>query len=142
MSTKLSNLSFNPNPIFYYDSFVYHLTRKEYMKDIVTQGLKPLCGENSKSIGDTRKAIYFFDCLQYLYDWCDALYSIENYNQLELLRFNLKRRKWYRGYSGWGEGYLERKVLPERIDYAIVSKASPEEIKLKWKKLDTYPLIS
>lgn len=128
-----TNLSINQGFIIYWDYFVYHLTRKEYMEKIVTQGLKPMCGENSKSIGDTKKAIYFFDNLRFLEDWVDALYGIENANNLELLRFNLKRRKWKPLDVEFGEGYIERKIPSEKIEYADLLDS-----KLKWKSLQLY----
>lgn len=61
------------------------------MKDIVIHGLKLLCGENSQCVGDTRKAIYFFDKLWFFYDWVDALYFKEDADQLELLKFKEKK---------------------------------------------------
>jgi len=103
------------------------------MPNIIVQGLKPLCGENSKSVGDTRKAIYFFDNLRFLYDWVDVLYTIENSADLELLRFNLKRRKWKPLDVEFGEGYVERKIPPEKIEYAVLL-----ESRLKWKNLQSY----
>lgn len=126
-----ANLSINRDFIFYYNHYAYHLTKKEYMLDIVIQGLKPLCGENSKCVGDTRKAIYFFDKLRFLYDWVDALYSREDADQLELLRFNLKRRKYH--FLSQCEGYVERKIPPEKIEYAVLSDS-----RLKWKSLQLY----
>lgn len=134
MATEVSNLSINPNSILYCDHFAYHLTKKEKMSDIIIQGLKPLCGENSKSVGDTRKAIYFFDKLQFLYDWVDVLYSREDSNQLELLRFNLKRRKYH--FLNLYEGYVERKIPPVKIEYAVLSDS-----RLKWKSLQLYELV-
>ncbi|MDE5587275.1 MAG: hypothetical protein K2I72_02765, partial [Bacilli bacterium] len=68
-------------------------------------------------------------------------YSIEDSDQLELLRFNLKIKKWYRLCQELGEGYVKRRIPPKEIEYAVVSKANPKEIKLKWKQLENYPLI-
>ena len=51
--------------------------------------------------------------------WAEALYEEYELETLKLLRFNLKRRKWYIDNSNdlaFGM-YLPYKVLPEKISY-------------------------
>ena len=53
------------------DHYVYHLTKQEYMKKIIVEGLRPKCGERSQSVGDIRKAVYFFDSLSRTEKWME-----------------------------------------------------------------------
>mgnify|MGYP003305981478 CR=1 FL=1 len=57
------------------DHYAFHLTNKKAIGSISKQGLKPLCGKRSKSVGDDTKGIYFFDCLGSVTDWIEALYE-------------------------------------------------------------------
>ena len=97
------------------DHHVFHITNMEAMGNICKQGLKPQCGERSKSIGDETKGIFFFDYLGSACDWIDVLYKNKNIYELELLRFNLKNRKWIKHNND--EFYLLNKVFPEAIEY-------------------------
>ena len=102
--------------IWYKDHYVYHITNKDSLDKIRTVGLKPLCGDRSKSVGDIRKAIYFFDSIYSIDNWIEELYKNKDKNTLELLRFNLKRRKWYSQNKEIGDFYLLNPISPERIE--------------------------
>ena len=108
---------FNKEFIWYKDHYVYHITNKKNMENIITNGLKPMLGERSISIGDTIKGIYFTDNLYVIDEWMDKLY--DNKDSLEVLRFNLKRLKWYI-HNGGEDFYLTNKVLPEKLDYLTI----------------------
>lgn len=97
------------------DHYAFHITNTDEMVSICKQGLKPLTGERSKSVDDDTKGIYFFDCLASASDWVDALYEKKDIYELELLKFNLKNRKWIKKNDD--EFYLLYKILPERIEY-------------------------
>lgn len=107
---------FSKEFIWYDDHFVYHITEKSNLDEIRKVGLKPFCGERSKSVDETRNAIYFFDNLFSTENWIDELYKNKDKTSLELLRFNLKRRKWYIQNQMIGDFYLLRPVLPEKIE--------------------------
>lgn len=135
------------------DHHVFHITNMEAMENICKYGLKPLCGERSKSVGDDIKGIFFFDSIRSVSDWIDALYKNRDICELELLRFNLKHRKWIKKNNS--EFYLPNKVLPERIEYLRLYDtekniylplnfvgASNEKSVLIWNSLDDYkPLV-
>ena len=93
----------------------FHITNTEAMMRICMNGLIPMCGERSRSVGDDTKGIFFFDCLGSVSNWIDLLYRDRDIYELELLRFNLKGRKWFIHNSD--EFYLTNKVLPNRIEY-------------------------
>ena len=78
--------------IWYKDHFVYHITSKDNIKSIKEKGLVPNLGERSKLLGDNEKAIYFFDSFTNMLDWMNVLYKDENKDNLEVLKFNIKRR--------------------------------------------------
>ena len=133
------------------DHYAFHLTNKKAIDDISRQGLKPLCGERSKSVGDDTKGIYFFDCLGSVTNWIEALYENKNIEELELLRFNLKNRKWL--MNNCNEFYLLNKVSPEKIEYLRIYDPEKEiylplnnldyyyldkKLLLKWNSLDNY----
>lgn len=40
---------------------VYHITDKENINSILTEGLLPMCGENSRLVSDYSHAIYLCD---------------------------------------------------------------------------------
>ena len=132
------------------DHYAYHLTNIESMNKICIQGLKPLNGERSKSINDDTNGIYFFDYLGSVYNWIEMLYKNKNIYELELLRFNLKNRKWI--LKNENEFYLTNKVKPEKIEYLRILdkekniylplKFLDENKELIWYELDNYkPLI-
>ncbi len=133
--------------IWYQDHYVYHLTEKETMPKIMIEGLKPKCGERSRSVGDIRKAVYFFDSFSRAEEWMEYLYAKRDKSGLELLRFNLKRRKWKIQSSEVEDFYLLRPVLPQRIEYAILYNEEGEmvsldhdlsKVKVLWKPLNKY----
>lgn len=115
---------FDKEFIWYEDHYVYHITETENLENIIKKGLIPLCGERSESVGDTRKAIYFFDYIYSAEDWAYRLYA-NQYSELELLKFNLKRRKWYSLSNEIGDFYVTRPVLPEHIE--ILNRRDEEE---------------
>ena len=132
------------------DHYAYHLTNIESMNNICIKGLKPVNGERSKSKNDEINGIYFFDYLGSVNDWIDLLYKDKNIYELELLRFNLKNRKWI--LKNENEFYLTNKVKPEKIEYLrILDKEKniylplnflDDNKELIWYKLDDYkPLI-
>jgi hypothetical protein len=137
------------------DQYGYHITSVESMKGICTKGLIPSLGERSKSVGETEKGIFFIYNLYEMHEWINTLYKERNIQELELLRFNLKNRKWHMrvGYSinDLQEFYLVNKVLPERIQYARVFNSNNEEltldtndknINITWNNLKDYkPLV-
>lgn len=98
------------------DHYAYHITRTNNLLTIKNNGLIPKCGERSLINNDSRKAIYFFDSLYSIDDWIEALYNNKNIESLELLRFNLKNRKWHSQNSDIGDFYLCNPVLPKRIE--------------------------
>lgn len=135
------------------DHYAFHITNIEAMENICIYGLKPLCGKRSISVGDDIKGIFFFDDLYSVLEWIDALYKNKNIYELELLRFNLKNRKWIK-YDA-DEFYLPNKVLRERIEYLRIYNIERniylplnyvhelnEKNVLIWNSLDSYkPLI-
>ena len=74
-----------------------------------------MCGKRSQSVCDDTKGVFFFDYLGSVSHWIDVLYENKNIYELELLRFNLKNRKWIKQNDN--EFYLPNKVLSERIEY-------------------------
>lgn len=126
------------------DHYAYHVTDKKNLASIAMHGLLPKCGDRSKSIGDTRKAIYFFDCLESVYDWAEWLYEDKNIEDLALLRFNLKRRKWHIQNIHEGDFYLDNKVDKEAIELLYVYDENHvlvplnmylNRYNLEWKKI-------
>lgn len=129
--------------IWYEDHYAYHITEKSNIDMIREKGLIPLCGERSLSVGDKISAIYFFDYLYSASDWAYWLYN-DYKEELELLRFNLKRRKWYSKDQYIGDFYLTKPILPDNID--ILKRIDEDgntftlddityEKKLIWKQL-------
>ena len=89
---------------------------------ICENGLLPLRGERSRSVGDDSVGIHFDDSLTTIIeDWMDMLYQDRDRNTLEVLRFNLKGLKWSTCYMGDyyvpGDWYLVERLLPEYIEY-------------------------
>ena len=97
------------------DHYAFHLTNDNSMKKICVEGLKPLCGERSQSVNDNFNGIFFFDNIESVSRWIDVLYENKDIYELELLRFNLKNRKWIKKNDD--EFYLIHKVLPKKIEY-------------------------
>lgn len=129
------------------DHYVYHLTRQECMEKIIVEGLRPICGERSKSVGDIRRAVYFFDSLSRTEEWMECLYTEKDIKGLELLRFNLKRRKWKIQCSEVEDFYLLRPVLPQGIEYATLYNEEGQivnldsdlaKVKVLWNPLSKY----
>ncbi len=131
------------------DHFVYHLTKKEYMKGIIEKGLIPQVGDRSESIGDDIKGIFFFDWMECYDFWVTALYSDICKNELELLRFNLKNRKWFSRNEGIREFYTPNIVLPNEIEYlelynindgftASLMFLDDEGYEKRWKNIISY----
>ncbi len=99
------------------DHFAYHITKKENMESIIEKGLIPQIGDRSKSVGDDIKAVYFIDDLSRLDEWIEALYKDEELKDLEILKFNLKNRKWYIKFLDDGEFYTPNIILPNKIEF-------------------------
>ncbi len=99
------------------DCYAYHITHKNKMGEIVSKGLIPQIGERSQSINDNNKAIYFSCSLYSIDEWIDCLYGNKDIDNLELLRFNLKNRKWFIQDPTIGDFYVKRAINPERISY-------------------------
>ena len=97
------------------DHHAFHITDTKSMNNICIKGLIPMCGERSKLVDDEIQAIYFFDNINSVSDWIDILYKNNDIYELELLRFNLKNRKWIKQNDD--EFYLPNKILPEKIEY-------------------------
>lgn len=97
------------------DHYAFHITNTDAIEDIRKEGLKPLCGKRSQSVCDDTKGVFFFDYLGSVSHWIDVLYENKNIYELELLRFNLKNRKWIKQNDN--EFYLPNIVLSERIEY-------------------------
>lgn len=133
------------------DFYAYHVTNIDNIDSICKEGLKPLCGDRSKLVYDNTKGIYFFINLYNAPAWIDALYKNKDKYELELLRFNLKNRKWF--ISGDDEYYLIHKVKPEKIEYLRIfnnneylpldfDKIIDEElIKIEWNNLNDYKVL-
>lgn len=136
------------------DHYAFHITNVDAMVNICKLGLKPLCGERSMSVGDTTKGIFFFDYLFSASDWIERLYEKKDIYELELLKFNLKNRKWIKRNND--EFYLPNKVFPEKIDYLriydikegiylplnFIDKVDEKRIVIVWNSLENYrPLV-
>lgn len=96
---------------------MYHITKKENMESIIEKGLIPQIGDRSKSVGDDIKAVYFIDDLNKLDEWIEALYKDKELKDLEILKFNLKNRKWYIKFLDDGEFYTPNIILPNKIEF-------------------------
>lgn len=128
--------------------FGYHITEEKNMLSIKEQGLKPLCGPRSESVGDIRKAIYFFrpESSYSLYDWIEFLYHSKDMEHLKLLRFSLMRRKLYEQCAEIGDFFVLKPILPEKIEYMRIfdsngSLLSIDSERTKIKKIEWKPII-
>ena len=98
------------------DHFVYHITEKNNIENIIKYGLLPSIGNRSLIAGDRFKAVFFFDELYNMEEWMDFLYGSKDKDSLEVLRFNIKKLRWFI-HNGGEEFYLKHKVPIEKIDY-------------------------
>lgn len=128
--------------------FGYHITEEKNMISIKERGLVPLCGLRSESVGDIRKAVYFFLPESYysIYDWIEYLYHSKNTENLKLLRFNLMRRKLYEQCAYIGDFYLLKPVLSKEIEYMTIMDSNESLLPLdselsKIKKIEWKPII-
>lgn len=114
------------------DHFVCHITEEKNMLSIMEQGLLPLNGDRCRFAMDDRKGIFCLDGIHNVQSWAEALYEQYELEILKLLRFNLKRRKWYIDNSNdLALGmYLPNKVLPEKIDYLQMKDSNGEILPL------------
>lgn len=102
--------------IWYQDHFVYHITEKQNIDSIIKYGLVPSLGDRSLLVGDKFKAIFFFDELYNIEEWMDFLYKNKDKNSLEVLRFNIKKLRWFIHNAG-EEFYTKSNIPIEKIDY-------------------------
>lgn len=118
--------------VWYKDHFVCHITEEKNMTGIIEKGLIPLNGERCKRVEDNRKGVFFLDGLNHVEDWACLMYEQSELQRLRLLRFNLKKRKWYiDNSSDYSLGfYLPYKVLPERISYLDIRDNEGVELPL------------
>ena len=141
---------FNHELICKRDHFAYHITEKNNMDSIIKYGLIPSFGDRSKIAGDRFKAVFFFDNIYNIENWMEFLYKNKDKDSLEVLRFNIKKLKYFIHNNG-EEFYLKNIIPIEKIDYLnlyndnsdIISFSSlyKEDIytlKYKWNKLKEY----
>lgn len=131
------------------DHFAYHITKKEYMESIIKKGLIPQIGDRSKSVGDDIKGVFFFDCMEDYDFWLTVLYNAICEDELELLRFNLKNRKWFSRNKYIGDFYTPNIVLPNKIEYLELYNVDygftnsllylyDEGYEKRWKNISSY----
>ena len=116
--------------IWYSDHFVFHITEEKNMLSIMENGLLPLNGDRCKSIMDERQGVFCLDGLYNVENWAEILYGKSDLETLKLLRFNLKRRKWYMDNSNpnaFGM-YLPYKVLSNKLDYLKMIDSNGENL--------------
>jgi len=77
------------------DYFAFHITKEQNMISIIENGLIPQDGERCKSVMDKKRGIFCLCSLNSVQEWALNLYKKENLEDLKLLRFNLKNRKWH-----------------------------------------------
>lgn len=136
--------------IWYQDHFVYHITEKDNIESILKYGLIPSLGERSILAGDQFKAIFFFDEIYHIEEWMDFLYKNKDKDSLEVLRFNIKRLKYFIHNNG-EEFYLKHKIPVEKIDYLNLYNSNSDIISYsnlykediynldyRWSKLKEY----
>lgn len=101
------------------DHFICHITEEKNMLKIMEKGLIPLNGERCKFAMDKRKGIFCLDGIDNVEEWAISLYEQYELETLKLLRFNLKKRKWYidNSHNTTFALYLPYKVLPQKISY-------------------------
>lgn len=131
-----------------YDLYAFHITKRECMDSIIKNGLLPLNGDRSKSVGEDGKEynrIYFFTNGSHMQEWITDLYPDENIYDIELLMFNLKGRVAYceNGYN-W---YLIKGIKPEKIQFLrlhdlntgeYVTLNTQDRAMIEWKPLSEY----
>lgn len=148
-----SSMIFKEECICYRNCYGYHITEEQNMRSIKELGLKPLCGPRSESVGDIRKAIYFFlpETHYSIYDWINLLYQNKDIQNLKLLRFNLMRRKLYEQCAPIGDFFVLRPISPEKIEYATILdfhdtslplNSDPTKIKkVTWNPISKYQIM-
>ena len=107
---------FDKEFIWYNDHFVYHITEKQNIDSIIKHGLIPSLGNRSILAGDNFKAVFFFDNINNIENWMDFLYKNQDKDSLEVLRFNIKKLKWFIHNNG-EEFYIKHKIPITKIDY-------------------------
>ena len=137
--------------VYYKEKYGYHITEKKNMESIITNGLIPMCGERSQSVGDENVAICFAQGLHQINEWIDILNYDKDIWSLELLRFNLNRRKWYISSCDYSDCYLKESVDPEYIEFGVITDSitgdvlplntHPYQKKLIWTPIRDYPRI-
>lgn len=118
-------MKFEKEYIWYEDHYAYHITQTKNIESIKQNGLQLMCGRRSLESNDTRSAIYFSDALYLVEQWIDLLYKTKNKHELELLKFNIKGKKWYVQDETIGDFFLLKPVLPDTID--ILSKYDEDD---------------
>ena len=133
----------------------YHVTLKDNMQGIINKGLIPMCGINSKRVNDNIVGVFFDDSLySAIEEWSNLLYENKRKEDLEILKLNIKNRKWITQSNGDyyipGSWYLERSVDPDNIDFLrVVNNGNLEhaddtndlyydESNLIWTPIKTY----
>ena len=69
----------------------YHLTKKSNLINIARNGLRPQCGEQSKTIEDARKAVFLYKNLRETCNWHNKLYYGTPFRQINDFRRGLKK---------------------------------------------------
>lgn len=125
------------------DHFVCHITEEKNIASIIEKGLIPMNGKRCRSVMDNRTGVFCLDGLHNVETWAEVLYEQYELETLKLLRFNLKRRKWYLDNSNdLALGiYLPYKVLPEKISYLDIKNKNGEILPItKLFNLDLFSL--
>ena len=112
----------------------YHVTLESNLKSILSLGLIPSIGERSENLGETEKAVYFFNSLQEcdnaLWNWLgEEFEDIEE--DLVIIEVNIDE-KWIELDEN-GEVFYEMKVTENvKVDQIVrILNESYEEIKLQ-----------
>ena len=104
------------------DTYVYHLTNVTAMMDIKKEGLKPMVGDRSKSVGDNIEGIFYFYNLEDMNSWLNAIYDTSNKYGVELLRFNIKGLRYHvheMDIDGlYIDHYISEAIPRDKIEYA------------------------
>ncbi len=144
---RIDYVSVNKELVWLQDHFVYHITEKNNMDNIMRYGLLPSLGDRSILAGDNFKAVFFFDKLYNLDNWINFLYQCRDKASLEVLRFNIKQIRCFSHNDG--EEFYTKQIIPvEKIDYLEISKKdcslidfndlSNQDVDYRWRKLKEY----
>lgn len=141
---RIDYVSVNKELVWLQDHFVYHITEKNNMDNIMRYGLLPSLGDRSILAGDNFKAVFFFDKLYNLDNWINFLYQCRDKSSLEVLRFNIKQIRCFSHNDG--EEFYTKQIIPvEMIDYLEVSKKDcglinlpNQNVDYRWCKLKEY----